>query len=84
MVVVIFFLSCRAGYAETFRKSFVAGQALVFGVRRDCTQHLLWRVQSGELSGLHPRDVVLMIGINNLFVSHAVEETALGGAAVTG
>lgn len=36
-----------------------------FGVSGDRTQHVLWRIQQGELGGIQPRVIVLMIGTNN-------------------
>jgi beta-glucosidase len=46
-----------------------------FGIGGDATQHVLWRIENGELGGISPKVVVLMIGTNNTG-SHNAEQIA--------
>ena len=45
--------------------NFAPLRAANFGISGDRTQHLLWRLQNGELDGIKPKAVVMMIGTNN-------------------
>ena len=36
-----------------------------FGISGDRTEHVLWRLDKGQVAGLHPRMIALMIGTNN-------------------
>jgi lysophospholipase L1-like esterase len=40
-------------------------KCLNLGVNGDCTQHVLWRLENGQIDGLKPKVIVLMIGTNN-------------------
>jgi lysophospholipase L1-like esterase len=41
-------------------------KAANFGIAGEGTRELLWRIQNGELEGIHPRLVVVLIGTNNI------------------
>jgi lysophospholipase L1-like esterase len=48
-----------------------------FGIGGDQTQHVIWRIENGELEGINPKAVVLMIGTNNSG-AHTGEQIAAG------
>ena len=54
------------------------GSGLNMGFGADWTQHLLWRIDHGELDGISPRYVVLMIGTNNVLNNDDVKNTVAG------
>jgi lysophospholipase L1-like esterase len=54
-------------------------KAANFGIGGDHTQHILWRLDHGELDGIRPRVVVLMVGTNN--VPDQTEDQVVEGVA---
>ena len=55
-----------------------------FGISGDCTQHLLWRIQNGELENIKPKAVVLLIGTNNISMGDSPQDIAVAVAAILG
>jgi lysophospholipase L1-like esterase len=51
---------------STWNRHYRPRKAANFGIGGDRTQHLLWRVEHGELDKVKPRLVVLLIGANNV------------------
>lgn len=51
---------------DQWTRYFGAFRAANFGVGADTVENVLWRVGNGELDGLKPRLLVLLIGTNNL------------------
>lgn len=64
-------------WAEHYQKHDVAN----FGISGDRTQHVLWRIENGELDGISPKVVVLMIGTNNIG-NHSADQIAAGVTAI--
>ncbi len=55
----------RQGGKPVWDQHFATLKAANFGISADRTQHVLWRLENGELDGIKPKVVVLMIGTNN-------------------
>ena len=55
----------RGRGSNVWNKYYAPRHAANFGISGDRTQHVLWRLDNGELEGIKPKVVVLMIGTNN-------------------
>ena len=68
------------GGAKVWEEHYSKMNPANFGIGGDRTQHVLWRIQEGELDGIKPKVVVLMIGTNNSGAS--AEEITKGVKAI--
>jgi len=67
---------------DVWKRFYGPRKAANFGIGGDRTQHVLWRIQNGELEGIEPKVAVLMIGTNNAS-SATPDEIAQGITAIT-
>lgn len=58
---------------KLFEETYGKYQPANFGIGADATQHVIWRIEHGELDGIDPKVVVLLIGTNNSG-SHTAEQ----------
>jgi lysophospholipase L1-like esterase len=65
---------------EVWQKEYAPLKALNLGIGGDRTQHVLWRMQNGELDGYKAKLFVLMIGTNN--GGDSAENVAAGVEAI--
>ena len=74
--------------SNVWNQCYAPRHAANFGISGDRTQHVLWRIDNGELEGIKPKVVVLMIGTNNTGKEkdgtprNSVPETVAGVTAV--
>lgn len=52
-------------FQSTWQPFYGSRGALNLGFSGDGTEHVLWRLNNGELAGLQPKAVVVLIGTNN-------------------
>ena len=50
---------------EVWEKYYTPRKTLNLGIGGDRTQHVLWRLENGNLEGIKPKAAVIMIGTNN-------------------
>jgi lysophospholipase L1-like esterase len=74
----------RSTGLSVWNQYFAPLKAANFGISGDQTQHVIWRVRNGELSGPPPKVAVLMIGINNLRSGNTPSDTSLGIKTIIG
>ncbi len=68
---------------DVWTRYYAHRNAVNLGIGGDRTQHVLWRLENGNLQGLKPKAVVLMIGTNNSNgEDNTVEQIADGVAAI--
>ena len=69
---------------EIWKKYYQNRKAVNMGFSCDRTQHILWRLENGEIDAISPKVAVVMIGTNNTPFSrnYTVEETADGVTAI--
>jgi lysophospholipase L1-like esterase len=65
---------------DIWQRHYAGYRALNLGFSGDRTENVLWRLQHGELDGLAPKLVVLMIGTNN--TGHRAENPETTAAGV--
>jgi lysophospholipase L1-like esterase len=71
------------GNNAVWQKAYAPLNAANFGIGGDTTENVLWRIQNGEIEGISPKVVVLMIGTNNFGLEgHAPDAVAKGVAAI--
>jgi beta-glucosidase len=65
---------------NVWQRHYAAHHALALGFGGDRTENALWRLQHGEIDGIRPKAVVLMIGTNN--TGHRGEDPATTAAGI--
>lgn len=58
-------------------------KAVNLGISGDRTQHVIWRLQNGNIDGIAPKLAVVMIGTNN-YEANTAEEIAAGITQIVG
>ncbi len=53
-------------YLANWNQNFFGWNAANFAWGGDTIQNILWRIQNGELDGVHPKVIVLLAGTNNI------------------
>ncbi len=67
---------------ELWDRYFAPLQAANFGIGGDRTENIIWRLKNGELNGISPKVVVLLIGTNNTSKGDTPKDIAKGIRAI--
>jgi lysophospholipase L1-like esterase len=71
----------EGGGRKVWQKYYGKRNAVNLGIGGDRTQHVIWRLENGNLEGISPKLAVIMIGTNNAG-SNTPREIAEGTAAI--
>lgn len=69
-------------FLPAWNEYFAPRHAMNLGFSGDRTEHVLWRLQHGEVDGLKPHDVVVLIGTNNTSAGQRAVDVTAGVIAV--
>jgi lysophospholipase L1-like esterase len=69
-------------FQPIWQQYYAPRKALNLGFNGDTTANVLWRLDHGEVSGLHPKLTILLIGTNNTAFGQTAEQTEAGIDAV--
>jgi lysophospholipase L1-like esterase len=69
-------------FLPTWNEFYAPRKALNLGFSGDTTSHVLWRLDHGEVAGLHPKAAIVLIGTNNTGHGQSAEQTETGIDAV--
>ena len=69
-------------FQPIWQQYYAPRKALNLGFSGDTTANVLWRLDHGEVDGLHPKLAVVLIGTNNTASGQTAEDTELGIDAV--
>lgn len=69
-------------FQPIWQQYYAPRKALNLGFSGDTTANVLWRLDHGEVSGLHPKLAVVLIGTNNTANGQSAEDTETGIDAV--
>jgi lysophospholipase L1-like esterase len=66
-------------FLPTWKQFYEPRKALNLGISGDTTANVLWRLDHGEVEGLHPKVAIVLIGTNNTDSHHQTAEQTESG-----